>query len=64
VIVIRNVGTGTKIHLPSCDWVREEFFTSAVIQKRGTSSRYYWAADGSIAEQRWPSAAKCRVCFG
>lgn len=60
-IVITDSANPTRVHKPSCSWVKEENFITKVIDTARTQGRYYWVESKIQAEEM--RATRCGKCM-
>jgi len=62
VIVITDISNSTKIHLPSCPRLKENYFLEKMVENDGKYGLYLWYESIESAKISHPDVTNCKFC--
>jgi len=62
MVIIDKPTKNRRIHVPSCSFVKEEYFQTKVIVYGRRNGNYFWTNDLKFAESKW-DATVCNACI-
>jgi hypothetical protein len=62
IVVITDVANPTRIHLPSCTRLKEDYFFEKMVENNGKYGLYLWYESIELAKQSHLDTVNCKFC--